>query len=156
MTHSLRSPTRSAFVAAVVAVWLALAALGSPRTAHAQEGSALFVNISTDDPWRVASAVFFAAQFGVKEGHPTTLFVTIGGVRMFTKDKAAVRVEEFGTTVHRMLRDYQSLGGKILVCKVCMEQLDIEAKDLIDGAELAVVKTTNPILFRPDTKIISW
>lgn len=143
--------------AALSLLFVALGAFLAPLAAQAQDKPALFINVTAEDPWKVAMAAFFGTNFALKQGHKdVVVFVNVQAVPLFTKAKADVRAEQFGKTVHEMYREFQAAGGKILVCPVCMKALDVADRDLIEGAEVASVKSVNAILFRADTKTLSW
>ena len=145
------------FAVMVASLIVAFSALVAPMTAQAQDKSALFINLTNDDPWKVAMAAFFATNFALKQDHkPVVIFVSVQATSMFHKNKANVRAEQFGKTVHEMYREFQAAGGKVLVCPVCMKALSMTDTDLIEGAEVASVKTVNEVLFRADTKVLAW
>jgi predicted peroxiredoxin len=145
------------FAVMVASLIVAVSALVAPMTAQAQDKSALFINLTNDDPWKVAMAAFFATNFALKQDHkPVVIFVSVQATSMFHKNKASVRAEQFGKTVHEMYREFQAAGGKVLVCPVCMKALSMTDTDLIEGAEVASVKTVNEVLFRADTKVLAW
>lgn len=146
---------------AISFVVLAGGSLMLPVVAHAQtQASAdapLFINVTSEDSWKVSMAAFFGTNFALKQGHkPVVMFVNVQAVPFFTKAKADVRNEQFGKTVQEMIKEFQSAGGKVLICPVCMKALKLGDGDLIAGAEVATVKSVNDILFRPDTKTLNW
>jgi predicted peroxiredoxin len=144
-------------VFAVVSLVVAFAALLAPIPAAAEEPAPLFINLTNDDPWKVAMAAFFGTNFGLKQGHkPVVIFVNVQATSMFHRNKANVRSEQFGKTVHEMYREFQAAGGRVIVCVVCVKALGMTEADLIDGAEVSTLKSVNDILFRPDTKTLSW
>lgn len=141
----------------LVALVLSIASLTAPVNAHAQDKPALFINLTNDDPWKVAMAAFFGTNFALKQGHKdVVIFVSVQATPMFSKSKSSVRAEQFGKTVHEMYREFQAAGGKVLICPVCLKALNMPDSDLIDGAEVASVKSVNAILFRADTKTLAW
>lgn len=141
-----------------------LGAMLAPASAGAQatptqgvDDAPLFINVTSDDPWKVAMAAFFGTNFALKQGHkPVLIFVNVQATPLFTKAKSTLRAEQFGRTVHEMLKDFQAAGGRILICPVCMKALSITDSDLIDGAEVATAKSVNDVLFRPQTKTLAW
>jgi len=152
MSLSCLRPGRKLLLA-IVFGWVALLA---PLVGHAQDKSPLFMSVTNEDPWKVAMAAFFGTNFALKQGHPAVLFVNVQATPMFHKNKADVRAEQFGRTVHDMVREFQAAGGKVLICPVCMKATGIAASDLIEGAEVATVKSVNDVLFRADTKTLAW
>lgn len=150
------SLTLRRFAFALATLVLAAGALLSPLPAAAQDKPQLFINVTDEDPWKVAMSAFFGTAFSQKQGHQTTLFVNVQATPLFTKAKANVRSEQFGKTVHEMVREFQAAGGKVLICPVCMKALGISAGDLIDGAEVASVQSVNAVLFSPTTKTLTW
>jgi predicted peroxiredoxin len=152
----IRNHTRQ-FVCVVASLMFAVCVAFTPVSAHAQDKQALFINVTNDDPWKVAMAAFFGTNFALKQGHGSVvIFVNVQATSLFQKNKANVRAEQFGRTVHDMIRDFQAAGGKVLICPVCMKALGIADTDLIDGAEVATVKSVDDVLFRPDTRTLSW
>lgn len=144
-----------AFVAACLVLALGTALV--PIVAQAQDKPALFINLTDEDPWKVAMAAFFGTNFALKQGHkPVIIFVNVQATPMFHKNKANVRSEQFGRTVHEMYQEFQAAGGKVLICPVCMKALGIATSDLMEGAEVASVKSVNDVLFRSDTKTLAW
>jgi len=144
------------FAFALASLVLLTGTLLAPLPVAAQDKPQLFINVTDEDPWKVAMAAFFGTAFAQKQGHQTTLFVNVQATPLFTKAKSAVRSEQFGKTVHEMVREFQAAGGKVLICPVCMKALNISAGDLIDGAEVASVKSVNDVLFNPTTKTLAW
>lgn len=141
----------------LVALVLSVTSLIAPVAAQAQDKPALFINLTNEDPWKVAMAAFFGTNFALKQGHKdVVIFVSVQATPMFSKSKSGVRAEQFGKTVHEMYREFQAAGGKVLVCPVCLKALNMPDSDLIDGAEVASVKSVNAILFRADTKTLAW
>lgn len=61
-----------------------------------------------------------------------------------------------GTASSSPYREFSAAGGKVLVCPVCMKAIGIKEGDLIDGAEVATIKSVNDVLFRPDAKTMAW
>lgn len=151
--NPLRSRSLSGLLMMVV---VALMALAAPLASHAEDKGTLFVNVTSEDPWKVSMAAFFATQFALKQGHPAVMFVNVQATPVFHKNKAELRCEQFGRTVHDMLREFQAAGGKVLICPVCMKATGIAAADLIEGSEVATVKSVDEVLFRADTKTLNW
>jgi predicted peroxiredoxin len=140
----------------MLSIVIGLMTLLAPISSHAQEKAPLFMSVTNDEPWKVAMAAFFGTNFALKQGHPAVIFVNVQATPMFHKNKSEVRSEQFGRTVHDMVREFQAAGGKVLICPVCMKATGIAASDLIEGAEVATVKSVNDVLFRADTKTLAW
>lgn len=142
---------------ASVAFLLVGSGLLAPLSARAQEKAPLFINLSNDDPWKVAMAAFFGTNFGLKQGHkPVVIFVSVQATPMFHKRQATVRSEQFGRTVHEMYREFLDAGGRVLICPVCMKATGIAREELLDGSEVATIQSVNDVLFRAETKTLAW
>lgn len=147
---------RRLLLAATVCFLLAGGLCASPA-ARAQDKAPLFINLSTDDPWKVAMAAFFGTNFGLKQGHkPVIVFVSVQATPAFHKRQAAARSEQFGRSLHEMYREFIDAGGRILVCPVCMKATGMAKEDLFEGAEVATIQAVNDVLFRPETKTLAW
>lgn len=151
--NTLRSTSIHLLMLSIV---IGMMTLLAPISSHAQEKAPLFMSVTNDEPWKVAMAAFFGTNFALKQGHPAVIFVNVQATPMFHKNKSEVRSEQFGRTVHDMVREFQAAGGKVLICPVCMKATGIAASDLIEGAEVATVKSVNDVLFRADTKTLAW
>lgn len=135
---------------------LALSALAAPFASFAQDKPALFINVTNDDPWKVSMAAFFGTAFALKQGHPVTMFVNVQATPVFQKSQGELRCEQFNRKVHDLVREFQAAGGKVLICPVCLKALNIQPSDLIEGAEVATVKSVDDVLFKADTKTLNW
>ncbi|MBE9263096.1 DsrE family protein [Microcystis sp. LEGE 00066] len=120
-----------------------------------QQKSDLFVNLTTDDPWRAAMAIGVATNM-LKKGHSTTIFLNITGVHL-----AATTIPQHtngitGKTLQAMLVDFISQGGKVLICPSCMKQAAIKPEDLIVGVVTSSPDSLEANLFKETVTVISW
>jgi uncharacterized protein involved in oxidation of intracellular sulfur len=53
-----------------------------------------------------------------------------------------------------MISDFRELGGKLLVCKPCIAERNIEETDLIDGAEITAAGTLNILALESDAHLV--
>ena len=54
----------------------------------------------------------------------------------------------------KLIGDYMELGGKLLVCKPCVEERKIEESDLIDGAKVSTGGNLNMIALEADAQLV--
>ena len=149
--------SRQTFTTLAFVFVLAVSSLFATAPALAQQKGSLFINVTSEDPWKVSMAAFFGLNFALKQGQgPVVMFVNVQATPLFTRGKAAVRSEQFGKPVQDMVKEFQAAGGKVLICPVCMKALAIGEQDLMEGAQVASVQSVNEILFRPETKTLNW
>lgn len=153
----MTSPRRWFFTFVLALLVLGFNAMSAPISAYADEKRPLFINLTNNDPWKVAMAAFFATDFALKQGHePVVIFVNVQATPIFHKSKSDLQVEQFGRTVHDLYREFLAAGGKVLVCPVCMKSIGMKDSDLMQGAEKATISSVNDVLFRRDTKTLAW
>jgi predicted peroxiredoxin len=120
-----------------------------------QQKSDLFVNLTTDDPWRAAMAIGVATNMQ-KKGHATTIFLNITGVNIASKTIPQHTNGITGKTLQAMLVDFISQGGKVLICPSCMKQAGIKPEDIITGVVTSSPDSLEANLFSETVKVISW
>jgi predicted peroxiredoxin len=54
----------------------------------------------------------------------------------------------------KLITDYMELGGKLMVCKPCIEDRKIEESDLISGAQVTAGGTLNMIALESDAQLV--
>lgn len=105
-------------------------ALAAPATRAADPGS-LFLNVTSDEPWRSAMALKFALV-NLQAGHPVTVFLNVEGVRLAAKGLPET-AEKSGP---EMLADILAAGGKVIICPMCLKRSGLKPEALIDGVTL--------------------
>lgn len=123
--------------------------VNSPKT------SSLFVNLTTDDPWRGAMAIGFA-QKSLQQGHPTTIFLNISAVHLASQKLPQHTNGMTGKTLQQMLQEFIAQGGTVLICPNCMKQVGIVETDLIQGVKIGSPQETETLLFAEDVRVMSW
>ena len=124
-------------------------AVTSPQT------GSLFVNLTTDDPWRGAMAIGFA-QKSLEQGHPTTIFLNISAVNLASQKLPQHTNGMTGKTLQQMLQEFMAQGGTVLICPNCMKQVGIVETDLIQGVKMGSPHETQTLLFAEDVRVLSW
>ena len=127
--------------------FLAAAAVMSP--ASADPGS-LFVNLTTDDGHRVEMATGFSAAM-LERGHPVALWLNDKGVLVVSKQHAARFAEQ-----QKALTDLMAKGAQVIVCPSCLKHHGIAESDLIAGVKLGNPELTSGLLFKDDTRTLTW
>ncbi|MEF9995736.1 MAG: DsrE family protein [Burkholderiaceae bacterium] len=145
--------TLSLAAAVALGAWL-------PQTASAQTGPAMVINLTSAEPWRASMAAFVGTNFALKQGvKDVVMFANVEGVKVFDKQYGAdtIATGKFDQPVQAMMAEFMAAGGKVLVCLVCIQAIDIPESRLIDGADvLRRPSTLNDVLFRPGTATLSW
>ncbi len=54
----------------------------------------------------------------------------------------------------KLISDFMSLGGKLFVCKPCIEERNMGLSDFIEGAELATGTTLNMLILESDKQLV--
>jgi predicted peroxiredoxin len=124
-------------------------AVTSPQTAS------LFINLTTDDPWRGGMAINFAQQ-GLQQGHPTTIFLNVSAVNLASQNLPQHTNGITGKTLQQMLQEFIAQGGTVLICPGCMKQGGILETDLVEGIKMGSPQIVHPLLFAENVRAMSW
>ncbi len=129
--------------------------LAEPVAASQQQASGLFVNLTTDDPWRAGMAINFAMNT-LKSGHPVTIFLNVTGVHLVSNRIPQHTNALTGKTLQQMLVEVIEGGGKVIVCPQCLQQAGMNPEDVIEQAVLGSPEVTQGALFAEGTTVMSW
>lgn len=143
----MTSTITNIFGAFLIAAFLAAVPAG---LALADNDDPLFVNMTTDDAHRAKMAIGFARKQQERK-HPVTVFLNDKGVFVGSKSKNAVFAEH-----QAMLAAIMKDGGNVIVCPMCMQHYDVAKEDVIDGAQVGNPELTGGLLFKDDTKTLTW
>lgn len=133
----------------VAAVLMSVALLAAP-VAMAGDTDPLFVNATTDDEHRAKMALMFAANQQQRK-HPVTIFLNDKAVVIATKKKAKKFAEH-----QKLIADIVKGGGNILICPNCLKHYKIAESDLIEGVKVGNPELTGSLLFKDNTKTLTW
>lgn len=95
------------------------------------------ISISTgmEDPEKVTVA-FLVAVGAAETGRETLIFLTKEAVRLAVPGVATGTACEGCPSLTDLLKRYEAAGGNYYVCPICFNAKQLEAADLIAGAEL--------------------
>jgi predicted peroxiredoxin len=88
-----------------------------------------------EDPEKVTVALLVAVG-AVEGGRDTVMFLTKEAVRLATEGFALGTACDGCPPIADLLRRYQAAGGMFLVCPICFNARQIDAKTLIANASL--------------------
>lgn len=117
--------------------------------------NALFVNLTSDDPFRVWMALHFALQTR-RMGHPVTVFLNVQGVRAADAKTPLAKWQGAQDAPIGYLRQIIAAGGVVLVCGPCLQPYGLAMGHLVPGVLPAGPGLTQGVLFAPGVKVMSW
>ena len=136
------------FSALLLGLALIVANISAP--AFAANTDPLFVNMTTDDPHRASMAIVFGKN-QLERGHPLTVFLNDKGVFVGSKANAAKFAEQ-----QKMLAEVLGKRGAVLVCPMCMKHYGVKESDLLPGLKVGNPDLTGGVLFKDNTRTLSW
>lgn len=153
----IRRPLTGLFFALAMAV----AFIAQPGPAAAQETKpGLFVNLTTDDTWAAAKAIFFAHDKALKNGHtPVAIWLNVRGVYLADKKRPSHvhgLMREGDKSIQDMLADFMADGGRVIMCSACSAAAGLTKDDYIDGVEMGTWPVIEALLFDPNIKTLAW
>ncbi len=137
------------FMRSLAAVMLGFALFTVP-VAIAGDTDPLFVNATSDDPHRTKMALMFAMKQQERK-HPVTIFLNDKAVLVGAKSQAPKYVEH-----QKMIAGIIAGGGNVLICPMCMEHYGVKKDDLVEGLQVGNPELTGSLLFKDNTKTMSW
>ena len=111
-------------------------------TATTVNANPLVYHLSSSDPWRASIALSDAAT--MKDlGHNVTLLLSIEGVQLGVQNPH----RHLGlNNLVQNVTDFINGGGKVVVCKICLEIAGYDTTDTINGTIIATPEITSKLL----------
>jgi predicted peroxiredoxin len=110
--------------------------------ATAVNANPLVYHLSSSDPWRASIALTDASSMR-SIGHNVTLLLSIEGVQIGVENPH----HHLGlNNLVQNVTDFIEGGGKVVVCKVCLEIAGYNTLDIINGATIATPEITSKLL----------
>lgn len=131
------------------AVFAVLALFASAPSSAETTGS-LFVNLTTDETHRVDMATAFSKAMA-ERGHPLSIWLNDKGVLLAAKEHAGKFAPQ-----QAALAELVTKGAQLIVCPLCMKRYGIKESDLIEGAKVGNPDLTGSLLFKEDTRTLTW
>lgn len=128
---------------------LALALSVAP-VALAGDTDPLFINLTTDEPQRVAAGLTFGLHQH-EGGHPLTLFLNDRGVLLGARAHADKLAEP-----QRLVAELMRRGAVVLIAPLSMTHYGVRADDLLPGVQISNRKLSGDALFQGATRALSW
>lgn len=129
---------------------LALICVVTAMPAAADSSGSLFVNLTTEESHRANMAMTFSKAM-LERGHPVAIWLNDKGVFLASKENAG----KFGEQ-QAALAALIAKGATVIVCPFCMKHYGVKDTDLIEGAKLGNPDLTGSLLFKDDTKTLTW
>jgi sulfur relay (sulfurtransferase) complex TusBCD TusD component (DsrE family) len=133
-------------------LFLALALIGvlAAMPAAADSPGSLFVNLTSDENHRANMAMMFSKKM-MERGHPVTIWLNDKGVFLASKENAGKFAQQ-----QKALAELMANGAVVIVCPFCAEHYGVKVTDFIEGAKVGNPDLTSGLLFKEDTKTLTW
>ncbi len=95
------------------------------------------INLATghEDAERVTVA-FLIATAALEKGRPVAMFATKEAVRLGTPGYGAAIEAAGSPPVERLLEQFTSGGGELMLCPICLDARRLDRDELIEGARV--------------------
>ena len=108
----------------------------SSATFAGKDEQRLFVSLTSDDLDRAAMAVSISNKVLSTGSISATIYLSAQGVRWVDKNIPQNKYVN-GKTIPEMMKEFIAAGGKVILCKMCMENIGgIKPGEVIEGVEL--------------------
>lgn len=132
----------------------------SPAAMAEENKAGLFINLTTDDTWAAAKAIFFAHEKVLKSGHkPVAIWLNVRGIYLADRKRASHvhgLMKEQGTSIQDMLSAFMKDGGMVIACGACSQAAGLKKEDFIEGVQMGNPDLVFNLLFDPNVKTLSW
>ena len=133
----------------LLAAFAIICILAAMPAAADTQGS-LFVNLTTDESHRVDMAMAFSKAM-MERNHPLVVWLNDKAVFIASKEHAGKVVEQ-----QKMLSALMSKGATVIACPMCMKHYGVKEADLIEGVKVGNPDLTGDLLFKEDSKTLTW
>ena len=131
-----------------------------PSAMAAENKGGLFINLTTDDTWAAAKAIFFAHEKVLKSGYkPVAIWMNVRAIYLIDKKRPSHvhgLMREQGTSIQDMLTAFMKDGGIVIACGACSQAAGLNKEDFVDGVQMGNPDLVFSLLFDPDVKTLSW
>lgn len=128
----------------------------SPQT-PTPHTAGLFVNLTTDDTWAAAKAIYFAHEKVLKNGHgPVTIWLNVRGVTLADRSVSSHTHGLTAKSIHQALFDFIDDGGTVIACRACAQAAGITEDDLIDGVVMGKTEMVLDALLEQNVRTLTW
>jgi len=145
---------------ALIALAAFFAISAAPAAAQDAPKSGLFVNLTTDDTWSAAKAIFFAHEKALKNGvKPVAIWLNVRGVYLADKKRPSNvpgLMRKADKSIQDMLTDFMADGGIVVACQACSMAAGLTADDYIEGVQMGTWDVVSGLLFDPTVQTLSW
>jgi predicted peroxiredoxin len=142
-------------------VLVLMASMMNISSAMAEENKGgLFINLTTDDTWAAAKAIFFAHEKVLKSGHkPVAIWMNVRAIYLIDRKRPSHvhgLMKEEGASIQDMLTAFMKDGGIVIACGACSQAAGLKKEDFIDGVQMGNPDLVFSLLFDPEVKTLSW
>ena len=145
---------------ALIALLAVFSISAAPAVAQDTPKAGLFINLTTDDTWSAAKAIFFAHEKALKNGvEPVAIWLNVRGVYLADKRRSSNVpgvMRPADKSIQDMLTDFMADGGIVIACQACSKAAGLTADDYIDGVQMGTWPVVSNLLFDPNVKTLSW
>ena len=144
----------------MAALFVAVAFGAASNTATAQDRlSGLFINLTTDDTWSAAKAVFFAQRAMSQGIEPVVIWMNVRAVYLAMADRPSDvpgALRDADQSLHDMLQAFMDNGGVVIMCQACSHTAGLTLDDYIDGVVMGNWAMVSGYLFDPMVQTLAW
>jgi len=130
--------------------------LALPASADAAKRG-LFVNLTSAELNRSMKAISMGISALRTDNTTVTIFLNVEGSLLAGKDQTQHVHGMLDKTPHQMLKEFISLGGRLMLCPMCMHNVGgMDEDDIIDGIIIASPEKVFADMFQDNTRVISY
>jgi hypothetical protein len=100
------------------------------------EARIVYVQTHGTDEISKAATPFYLATAAAAMDMEVSIYFTMHGPTLLTKDAGELTVKEGGAPLHTFINQAQDIGVRLMVCQPSLNLVDLEMEDLIDGVEM--------------------
>lgn len=126
-------------------------------TAVFAEAKGLFVELSSDDLFKVRRAFMVGTMVRQTQKIPVTVNISLGPTKYVNKGLPLAKMAKLREqSVHDLMTVFMEAGGEIMVCPMCIQGYGLSKEDVLEGIKIGGPDTTLPRMLEDGVKTLSF
>lgn len=115
----------------LIAVILGFAFVSGTATAKAK---GVFIDLSSPDIFKIHRAFAVGTMLRTTQDVDVTIYISLGVTPYVNKDYPVAKMLSLrGQNVHQHMEDFMKVGGKIMVCSMCLAGHGVDPANMLPG-----------------------
>lgn len=121
------------------------------------ETKGLFVDLSSDDMFKIRRAFMVGTMVKQTQKLPVTINISLAVTKYVDKDLPLAEIAKLrDQSVHDLMTTFMKAGGEITVCPMCLQGAGLTKEDVLSGITIGGPDITLPRMLEEGVKTLSY